>query len=54
MKKKKLTLRQKESLTGFLFALPAIVGTVLFFLLPFVLNFAKSCDIIKIRVKFVE
>lgn len=42
MKRKKLTLKQKESLTGFLFALPAIIGTVLFFLVPFALNFVKS------------
>jgi len=38
----KSTLGKREALSGFLFTLPTIVGTCLFFLIPFIINIFKS------------
>ena len=40
--KRRGPVRKREAVTGALFALPAVVGTVLFFGVPFLINLGKS------------
>ena len=40
--KRRGSVRKREAVTGALFALPAVVGTVLFFGVPFLINLGKS------------
>ena len=39
---KHLSVKKREAITGALFAMPAVIGTVLFFGIPFLWNLAKS------------
>ncbi len=48
MKKKRLTLQQKHSLTGLLYTLPWIIGFVYFFFIPLIKSFIYSLSSIKI------
>ena len=42
MKHHRLSLRTKDSITGFLFCLPAIVGMAVFFVIPFCITLRMS------------
>ena len=48
MKRKRLTLPQQRSLTGYLFTLPFIIGFILFFLAPFVQSVVFSLNHLRI------
>lgn len=42
LKKKGDTLKKRESLAGFLFSLPAIIGMLIFFIVPFLISVYRS------------